>query len=368
MNPVEEDRPAPAGGEPARSSVAAKAAISVSIGGVFAFLLWKGALPIVPTRTALERLNWVYMSLATATWLVGHVLRAARWHFLLVPMKKVSLRVLLPVSFAGFAAVVGLPLRMGEAVRPLMIGRATGVSAWAIAGAVAAERVMDGLSLSVLLFFGLIVARPIEPLPDHIGALPVSTGLLPQATYTALAVFSLAFVAIWAFRARREWARRATEAVIGVVSAKLARMIADKIASVADGLEVVASASVLLPFAAVTTAYWLAGAEAIWLLGQAAGVSGTTFAEALVVLGTLSLGILVPAGPGYFGAFQISVYAAIARYHHASEVVEIGATFVFLLYVLQVGGQLLIGAVSLLAGAGASPRANAKKNAARAPA
>jgi hypothetical protein len=338
---------------PTRSRFAARGALSLVIGGVFAFLLWKGALPVAPTsRDAFARLSWLHVGLASASWLGGHVLRAARWQFLLAPMKKVRWRTIFPVSFAGFAAVVGLPLRMGEAVRPLMIGRATGVSAWAATGAAGTERVMDGLTLSVLLFIGLQVAHPVLPLPDHIGNLSVPTKIVPHAAYTALGAFGLAFVATAVFYVRRDWARNLTEKALGVVSAKLARTIADKIALIADGLGVLASASVLLPFAAATVGYWLAGAEAIWLLGRGTGLVTMTYPEALVILGTLSLGILVPAGPGYFGAFQISVYAALALYHPPADVVALGAMFVFLLYLLQVGGQLVIGAISLLAGTG----------------
>jgi hypothetical protein len=77
-----------------------------------------------------------------------------------------------------------------------------------------------------------------------------------------------------------------------------------------------------------------------------------TFPEAMVVMGTLALGILLPAGPGYFGAFQLSVYAALALYHSPKDIIELGSMFVFLLYALQVGAQLVVGAVSLLVGVG----------------
>jgi hypothetical protein len=313
-----------------------KAMLSLLVGGVFAVLLWKGALPIVPTSAgSFERVRWAYAGLAVASWFLGHVLRAGRWYWLLAPLRLVPLRRVFPLSFAGFAAVVALPLRTGEIARLLMIGRATELSPWVAAGTVGAERVMDGLTLSAMLLSGLLIARPVDPLPDHIGELAVPTSIVPRAAYLGLAAFACAFVAMTVFYARREWARRATEATIGALLPKFARKIADKIAQVSDGLGFLASARVLLPF-----------------LSRATGLSSMTFPEAMVVMGTLALGILLPAGPGYFGAFQLSVYAALALYHSPKDIIELGSMFVFLLYALQVGAQLVVGAVSLLVGVG----------------
>ena len=82
-------------------------------------------------------------------------------------------------------------------------------------------------------------------------------------------------------------------------------------------------------------------------------------AEAMVVLGTLALGVSIPAAPGYFGTFQLSVYAALALYHPPADVIEQGSVFVFLLYVLQVGAQLLIGGGAMLVGGGLRHRSPA---------
>jgi hypothetical protein len=49
----------------------------------------------------------------------------------------------------------------------------------------------------------------------------------------------------------------------------------------------------------------------------------------------LGVGIVVPAGPGLFGAFQASTYAGMAMYFHDDVVLGPGAAYVFLLYVIQ---------------------------------
>ena len=52
-------------------------------------------------------------------------------------------------------------------------------------------------------------------------------------------------------------------------------------------------------------------------------------------MGVLGLGVLVPAGPGLFGAFQASTYAALAMYFHDDVVLGPGTVFVFLLYTIS---------------------------------
>ena len=65
------------------------------------------------------------------------------------------------------------------------------------------------------------------------------------------------------------------------------------------------------------------------------------FAHACVTMGSIGIGILVPAGPGYFGAFQFSAFMALAMFFPESVLTTKGAVFVFLLYVCQVGWHLL---------------------------
>ena len=63
----------------------------------------------------------------------------------------------------------------------------------------------------------------------------------------------------------------------------------------------------------------------------------------------VGIGILVPSGPGYFGAFQLSTYAALAMYVSESTLRASGAAFVFLLYVSQVGVHVLAMLGSIIA-------------------
>ena len=72
-----------------------------------------------------------------------------------------------------------------------------------------------------------------------------------------------------------------------------------------------------------------------------------SFSQACVVLGVLGLGVLVPNAPGFFGAFQLSVYAALALFFRSDTVLGAGSAYVFLLYLGNVGLPLIIGSIAL---------------------
>jgi hypothetical protein len=139
----------------------------------------------------------------------------------------------------------------------------------------------------------------------------------------------------------RDLARRLTHAVVGVVSHELADRLATVVERVAEGIRFLPSPRHVLPFLGETLAYWGVNAAGIWLIAWGAGLSGITLAESAVTMGCIGIGILVPSGPGYFGAFQLSAYMALALYFPSQVLEGPGAALVFLLYVSQVGFHLV---------------------------
>ena len=252
------------------------------------------------------------------------------------------------IKHIGYGALVLLPFRSGEAVRPLMIRRKGALSAWAATGTVAAERIVDGVVLSLILLAGLRLAPPQTPLPDHIGALAVPSAVVPRVAYAALAVFGVALAAMTIFYFARDFARRLTERIVGVVSARAAAWLADAVSRTADGLGFLPRARYSLPFILATFGYFLANVLGVALLVWGSGLGAFDLARACVIVGVLHIGVLLPNAPGYFGAFQLSVYAALALYYPPGNVANRGSAIVFVLYVTQIGLALAAAAVALM--------------------
>jgi glycosyltransferase 2 family protein len=335
---------------PERRGMWKKLALSLVPAAGFVWLLQRGALPLVPDREELGRVPASTFVLYLAVWSTMYSLRTCRWWFLLRPIEHVPLRTVVRVACLGLAAVVLLPFRMGEAVRPILIRREGRLSAWAATGTIGAERVLDGLCVSTLLLVSLALARPLDPLPDRIGDLPVPASLVPGAALTAALVFAAGSVVMGIFYLWRGWAQRMTELVIGLVSLRLARWLAARVGEIAEGLGFLKQPRYAVPFILATVTYWLLNGATFWVLAEGTGLGDIGFFGAAATMGVVSLGILVPATPGFFGAFQLATYAGLAMYLAPDLVMSKGATFTFLGYLLPVGLSVVAGVVALLAG------------------
>ncbi len=309
--------------------------LSLAIAALFVWLMHAGALPLLPGSEALAGVRWWTFGAYLVGWSVVHVLRAGRWKLLLAPIADVTLRRVFVASFIGFLAIVAIPLRAGEVVRPVLIREKGKLSAWAALGSLGAERIVDGLVLSLILFVALRVATPLDPLPETLGDLPIPVRVIPTLAYAALVSFGAALLAMLAFYVWKGPARRAVHGLLRWFSPRFAGWVATRIEGLAEGLTFLAHWRHGLPFLAMTAAYWLLNAACTWLLGWGCGIPGFGYAQACVVTGVLALGVLLPNAPGFIGAFQFALYAALAVFYPREQVLVQGAAFVLLTYVAQ---------------------------------
>jgi hypothetical protein len=325
------------------------------------YTLRRGGLKIVPEGGDFAHVHW---------WILGAYLlslcgftyfRSVRWRFLLGSIARVPKRRLLTVSAIGFAAILLLPFRLGEFVRPYLIRTPPSersleghrpITLTAAMSSIVAERIIDGLYLSIVLALALVFVPTVHPLPDTVVGLPVTVHHVRMSGYAMLLLFCVAFATIAVFYFARSWAHGATLATVGRVSKRLGEKLATTFEKFADGLHVFADKRAAFGFFVESSVYWFSNALGMWLLAWGCGVihadgSPPRFGEACAMMGMLGCAILIPGPPGLLGVFQAGVYAAMTMYYPTSIVTGPGAAFVFLMYSSQVGFQILAAAVSL---------------------
>jgi glycosyltransferase 2 family protein len=318
-----------------------KLAISLVIAVGFGWMLERGGMPLIPPASAFAKVNVPICIGYTVLFAAWHTVRATRWRHLLAPLTDVPLKRIIAVSFIGFGAILLMPLRAGEFVRPYMIRQKGKVSMAAATGTIAAERIIDGLYLTVLLGICMQIAKPLDPLPDHIGKLQIPVVAVPFYAYLSLCGFICAFALMALFYWRPRLGHRVVEKTLGVVSRSFAVKAADFVGRTADGLKFLPNLRHFGPFMLETTVYWFSNGFSMWLLARGCGIDDITIPQAFVVMGVLGVGILVPAGPGVFGAFQAAIYAALAMYFPDEIVLGPGLAYVFLLYVIQFSWHII---------------------------
>lgn len=313
-----------------------KLAASLGIAGAFVWTLQRGGLPLLPPREALARVDVGSCVLYFALLMLWYFVRAARWRHLLRPLAPgISTLRVIAVSCVAYGAILVLPLRAGEFVRPYLIRDRGRLSIASAMGTIGAERILDGLMLTTLLGVCLQLAPWLDPLPDHIGKLKIPVVAVPLYSYFALAGFVGLFVSMLVFHRWPALGRVIVERTLGLVSRRAAAAASEFVARLADGLRFLPDVRHVGPFLLESAVYWGVNALSFFVLARGCGLPGFTFTHACVVMGVLGIGIVVPAGPGLFGAFQASTYAALAMFYRDDVVLGSGSAFVFLLYVLQ---------------------------------
>jgi hypothetical protein len=202
-----------------------------------------------------------------------------------------------------------------------------------------------------MLLIGLAFAVPHEPLPTHIGALPVPASLVPKVARLASLAFGVAFLVMTAFYFARSLARSVTERIVGIVSPSLGTKVADIVERLSDGLRFLTNPRYSMPYIAVSL---LATAMHVWatvMLARAVGIPELTWTQSMVVVGVLALGFGMPNAPGFFGTVQLSLYAGLAVYVVPEKVVHEGAALVFLFYITYIAEVILLAALALIADA-----------------
>src|SRR5262249_4164194 len=140
----------PVGPKAYRRKLLIRLVISAVLAGVFVWFMRHAGLPMQPPAQAFERTHWAGVAAYFGLYGLVHYFRAMRWEYLLRPIVSVPKRRLISIGFIGFLAILLLPLRMGEVVRPYLLRQEGRVSGSAAMGTIAAERVLDGLYVALL--------------------------------------------------------------------------------------------------------------------------------------------------------------------------------------------------------------------------
>src|SRR5437660_5925724 len=107
---------------------------------------------------ALTSADWRLIVPAIGFYFAGVWLRSARWG-LLLPEHSVKTSMLFRALVVGFTVNNLLPLRMGEIARAYLLSRWCRIPYGATIASLVVERVLDGLSLAVLLLVALSLLR-----------------------------------------------------------------------------------------------------------------------------------------------------------------------------------------------------------------
>jgi len=229
--------------------------------------------------------------------------RAWRFGFLLAPLARVPFRRLLAATYLGYMAGLFVP-RVGELLRPWLVGRRHAIPTSAAFASIVLERVFDVVAVLALAGACLLQSGAGRHLdPEWRGRLLIGS---LSAGLAALAALST----LVALHARPEPALRLLGVLLRAVPARLASAILTGVGSFVSGLAVLRASLVhLLVIAGQSLLVWTFIATGVYASNQAFGIE-LPFRAAFVVLAFVLVGVTVPT-PGAVGGFHAAYVLAL---------------------------------------------------------
>jgi uncharacterized protein (TIRG00374 family) len=263
---------------------------------------------------------------------VTHLVRTWRWGMLLSPVSPIPFRRMLPIASVGFMAIVLLPFRMGEFVRPYLVSERGKLSFSAALATCVVERVIDGLLFCGALFVALAFVD--VSIPQGV----VTSGHVALAIWGGL--LAALVLALW----KREASLRFWRRVLGLFSRRLAEKLTALLASFIDGLRALPEGRRIAGVVGLSGVYWFLSGLGTWVLFQAFHFD-LPLVAAFVLIGILVIGIMVPGGPGFAGPFEVAVYVALVQLFGLG--LAENASFTIVYHGLIFAFQLVVGVIFL---------------------
>jgi hypothetical protein len=221
----------------------------------------------------------------------------------------------------GFAASSVLPMRAGEVLRPYLLARREGLSVTATFATIVVERILDLVTVLLLLAAYLLAFDPGMAARDSALFAAVRLGGLAVAPVTAVALvlmFVLAghpeWLQAWVLRAERILPARASGAVAGVT-----RLFA-------SGLGVLRRPERLLASLGWSIVLWLVTCGETWTVARAFHIE-MSFPGSWLMMVLLVVGVAVPT-PGAVGGFHEAFRLGATSFFGADNDAAVGAAIV----------------------------------------
>jgi len=296
------------------------AALWFSVHGVDVGSFW--------TDLAHARIGWlgpmIFFAWA-ALWL-----RALRWRVLLEGVGPLGDSSVFYATCIGFMGNMVLPLRAGEAIKPLVIARDGRISMPAALATVAIERLLD------LIMLGLFAGITLLLVP--------ATDFLRAAAQTLVVVVAVAIAGLFAAIRFSDWIERQTGRLADRLPLFLGRFVKEGARGFLRGVHALRNLRTLLTVFAYSALVWLCAVG-----GFMTGALALEIAAPLVPLGfattvVVAAAVSVPSAPGFIGVFWAGAEIALGMFGVSKSV---GFTFGVLSWLVQMVVIISLGMWSL---------------------
>jgi len=314
-----------------------------------ALLLWRVDLGEVVE--SLRKANYLYVIPGIVIYFViALAFRTVRWRLLLLGLRPIPVRRLLPVVVVGYMANNLLPMRLGELVRSHYVGQREGVSKTAALTTVGVERVVDGVVL--LLLLGVMAV--FLPLPDMVEGLARDTGIPLLLLVAGGTVPFVGVLALLILTARNPaWLLRLIGQLTKLMPDKAGKQVVELAEKAVTGLSLLRNPRQMGMVFLLSLPVWLGEAAMYYVIGfsfgleEALGGVWMMIPAMIAVTATSNLATAIPASQGSIGPFELFATGTLVVLGVSGET---AAAYALTLHVALLAPVTLAGLVHLWGG------------------
>ncbi len=286
---------------------------------------------------ACRSVNTPLLLLAVGIIYAGFPLRAARWMLFVRPSLPADTSVrwyqLIGSQYIGFAALAALG-RIGELVRPYLVGKRTGLSFPSQIAVVAVERIFDLGAFALIFSLNLLLSPQLNSLPYH--------ERFRQMGFVVAALTAILIAFVVSVRLAGPKVAAMVRSVVGRFSAKAGETVEEKILAFRDGLRTINNTGDFVLAAVYSLLLWLTIAAAYIVVMRAfpSPVHDMTVPYVLLLMGFSVVGSVVQL-PGIGGGAQALTIGALTLLFNIPK--ELASSAGLILWVIASMSVLPIG-------------------------
>lgn len=298
------------------------------ISALFLYLTFRG-VELDRILQGMRNARYGFLIPALGFLLLISFLRSLRWGVVLSSLEKIEQKKLFPLTCIGYMAVIVMPLRIGELLRPYLLSTSSQIPMGSALGTIVVERVLDILTILGILFLVVFF------FPSPAWLLKTGYSLLPILLLLISFLFFLYF--------KMEVTLRFFKPVLKIFPEKISTKLEAILRNIGDGLSIISNPVGLFHAIVLSALIWTSSALVIFSLYFFLNFQ-LPLVSAFVVLVITIMGVSLPAAPGMVGNFQYAVILGLSLF----SVDKTGAfIFSMVYYLLGIGLTIALGCICL---------------------
>lgn len=277
----------------------------IAVSGFFMLLLFR-KIDFHQLWSALLTVDYRFIVIAVAGTFVSYLLRAVRWHYLLIHEKRIPLSSLYPATIIGYMANNLLPARLGEFIRAYVLAQKEGLQTPTVFASLVIDRLFDGFTVMLMLLFTLFTLKLPHGMTDAETALKTG-GIVTFILYAVIVIFLFLLkrqtmrTLHWTGILLKPFPRKISERIIHLLGSFIGGI---KLSSKGGHISAVLMSSLLIWICCIIPVYSV-------LLGFDIKLP---VAASMFILVLLVFAVMVPASPGYIGTYHYACFKGLSAF------------------------------------------------------